>query len=52
MLRLFVLVKWWRFRVGWFRERGGWDGRRLAECGAKLKATSGGLAVELEPSYG
>lgn len=28
------------------------DGRRLAECGAELKATSAGLTVEMEPSYG
>lgn len=47
-----MLVKWWRFRVGvgvWGRRR---EGVVLAGCGAELKATSGWLAAEMEPSYG
>lgn len=50
MLHLFVLLKWWRFRVG----VGVWEGGRglLAGRGAKLKAMSGTLTVEMEPSYG
>lgn len=48
VLHLFVLVKWWQFRVGRF---GGGE-VLLAGCGAELKATSGWLTVEMEASYG